>query len=132
MRVILDTNVLVSGVFWRGPARRILELWMKGSLEVFVSLALLEEYEEVLNEIESKRASGLAEGWRMFVAEHATLVHASKVYKICRDPDDDEVLNCAAAARADFVVSGDKDLLVLKRLPDFKIVSPSDFLKRLR
>ena len=61
MQVVLDTNVLVSGVFWRGPASRILELWVKDKIEVVVSPDILTEYRRLLAELERGKPAGLAD-----------------------------------------------------------------------
>jgi hypothetical protein len=63
MKVVLDTNVLVSGVFWRGPASRILELWAKDKVEVVVSPEILTEYQRLLVEMERDKPAGLADAW---------------------------------------------------------------------
>src|SRR3989338_5346846 len=75
MQVVLDTNVLVSGVFWRGPASRILELWAKDKIEVVVSPEILTEYQRLLAEMELERSAGLADAWTVFIAQHATVLH---------------------------------------------------------
>ena len=75
MQVVLDTNVLVSGVFWRGPASQILELWANDKIAVVVSPEILTEYQRLLRELERGKPAGLADAWTVFIAQHATVIH---------------------------------------------------------
>ena len=130
MHVVLDTNVLVSGVFWHGPASRILELWAKDKIDVVVSPAILTEYQRLLAEMEQDKPAGLADAWTVFIAQHATLIHPAGHPRLCRDPDDDKFLHCALSAGAKVLVTGDKDLLSMGRVDDVELVSPAAFLRR--
>ncbi|MBI2885343.1 MAG: putative toxin-antitoxin system toxin component, PIN family [Candidatus Omnitrophica bacterium] len=130
MKVVLDTNVLVSGVFWAGSAGRILELWAKDKFEVVVSPEILREYTRLLAEFERADVSGLADAWTVFIAQHATVINLTgHPPRLCRDPDDDKFLHCALSAGARYVVSGDKDLLSLGRIGDSAILTPTAFLQ---
>ena len=130
MKVVLDTNVLVSGVFWHGPASRILELWAKDKIDVVVSPAILTEYQRLLAELEQGKPAGLADTWTVFIAQHATVIHPAGHPRLCRDPDDDKFLHCALSAGARILVTGDKDLLSMGRVADVELVSPAAFLRR--
>ena len=129
MKVVLDTNVLVSGIFWRGPASRILELWAKDRIEVIVSPEILTEYQRLLAEMERDKPAGLAEAWAVFIAQHAIVIHVAGHPRLCRDPDDDKFLHCALSAGVRVVVSGDKDLLSMGRVGDVEILTPTAFLR---
>ena len=131
MKIVLDTNVLVSGIFWGGAPSRILELWAKERIEVVVSPPILEEYGRVLAEMEHKRPTGLSEDWNGFIVRHCVLIHPEGVFRLCRDPDDDKFLHCAVSAGAKVLLSGDKDLLVLKRVSETDILTPKAFLRRI-
>ena len=130
MQVVLDTNVLVSGVFWRGPSNRILELWAKDKIEVVVSPAILTEYQRLLAEMERGKPAGLADAWTVFIAQHATVIHPAGHPRLCRDPDDDKFLHCALSAGVRALVSGDKDLLSMGRVADVEMLTPTAFLRR--
>jgi uncharacterized protein len=132
VKVVLDTNVLISGVFWGGPAGDILNLWARDKLSVVTSPAILSEYERVLEEMDRRKPSGLSGLWKLFVAQHSSVIHPTGSLKVCRDPDDDKFLDCAVAAGCRYVVSGDKDLLVLKAVERVEIISPAAFLRALR
>ncbi len=130
MQVVLDTNVLVSGVFWHGPASRILELWANDKIEVVVSPEILMEYQRLLAEMERDKPAGLANAWTVFIAQHATVIHPTVHPRLCRDPHDDKFLHCALSAGVRTVISGDKDLLSLGRVADVALLTPAAFLHR--
>ena len=131
MKVVLDTNILVSGIFWGGAPSRILELWAKERIEVVVSPLILEEYERVLTEMERKKPTDLSEDLNGFILRHSILIHPEGAFRLCRHPDDDKFLHCAVSAGAKILVSGDKDLLVLKRVSETDILTPKAFLRRI-
>lgn len=130
MKVVLDTNVLVSGVFWSGPASRILELWANDKIDVVVSPDILTEYQRLLAEMERNKPSGLADAWAVFIAQHATVIHPAGHPRLCRDRDDDKFLHCALSAGARILITGDKDLLSMGRVADVELLSPAAFLRR--
>jgi putative PIN family toxin of toxin-antitoxin system len=137
MRVLLDTNTVVSAVFWGGPPREILGEAAAGSLELFTSPALLEELAEVV--ARPKFAARVAAAGRSPAeivdgyAALATVVFPAVVPQVVSaDPDDDAVIACALAARAEFIVSGDRHLLSLRSHDRVGVVSAAQLLVRLR
>ena len=129
MRIVLDTNVLVSGVFWAGQPLRVLELWADDRVQVVASESILLEYAAVLKEIGCGRGQlVLAEKWLSFFFQHAALIDVRSAIDVCRDPDDNKYLSCAADGDADYIVSGDRDLLDLKAFVGIPIVTPRQFL----
>ncbi|MBF0433078.1 MAG: putative toxin-antitoxin system toxin component, PIN family [Fibrobacteria bacterium] len=131
MRIVLDTNVLVSGIFWGGMPYQILELWAKQKIEVFVTPEILLEYNDVMAQLGSKEKNKSVEYWLQFIHERCTLIHPRHEVTLCRDPDDDKFISCALSARASFIVSGDKDLLTLKEVEKVEIITPGAFVKRM-
>jgi putative PIN family toxin of toxin-antitoxin system len=131
MRAVADTNVVVSGLFWPGPPRRILDLARTGQVELFTSPTLLAELEDVLSRRKFIRRFELAGvGLQDLVQGYAALARvilpAEVPPIIAEDPDDDEVLACAMAARAEVIVSGDSHLLRLAEYQGIRIVRPMD------
>ena len=130
MRVVLDTNVLISAIHFRGSVpRRLLELVIRGDLQLVTSPHLLDELQAVLGE-DLGWSPAQAVLVRRQLEDLAELVAPTEVPRICRDPNDDEVLAAATLGTAAVVITGDKDLLVLERHGDVEIVSPADFLRR--
>jgi len=133
MRAVVDTNVVVSGLLWPGPSRRILELARTGQVELFTSPVLLAELEDVLSRKKFARRLDLAGvGLQDLVLGYATLAQvvlpAEVPLIIAEDPDDDEVLACALAAHAQVIVSGDRHLLGLAEYQGIRIVRPMELL----
>lgn len=136
MRVVLDTNILVSGLLWDGPPRRILIATRRGILELYISPSLISELREVLNrpkfnarlQAAHTSVTQLIDG----ITALATVVQPADIpTTVHADPDDDEVLACAIAASASFIVSGDEHLLLLGNFREIRIVKAIDLLSIL-
>jgi len=131
MRAVIDTNVIVSGLLWQGPPRRILERAKLGEIELFTSSALLAELQDVLARPKFARRLELARvESRQLVLGYAALARTVRPAKItptvADDPDDDEVLACAVAAQAEVIVSGDSHLLKLVEFRGIRILRASE------
>lgn len=136
MRVVLDTNITISGLLWRGAPRLIIEAARQGRIELFSSAELVDELEEVLRRPKlAARLALIGKTPAELIDEYLALLVlisvSSLAAPISTDPDDDAVLTCALAARADAVVSGDDDLLMLRMFQDIPIFTASAFLARL-
>jgi len=136
MRVVADTNVVVSGLLWRGNPRRILDAARDGIVELYTSPVLLEELEDVLSrEKFAKRLEAAGVTLRELVDGYsalAMLIAAEPIEPvILRDPDDDAVLACAVAADCEVVVSGDDDLLDLNQYKEIRILTATELLAEL-
>jgi len=137
MRTVADTNVVVSGLLWRGPSRQLLDAARQGAVELFTSGALLAELEEVLQrEKFLKRLAAAQVQARDLVTGYAALATVVQPVQIepivLRDPDDDAVIACAVAAAATNIVSGDRDLLALKKHREIEICKAAEFMARIR
>lgn len=131
LRVVLDTNVLVSGLAYPGSVPgRIVSAWRQGGLDVVLSRHILDEMVRVLPRLSALRLSpaeirDLADSF-MFLAD--IVEPGAKQDKNLRDPDDQPVLATLVAAQAHYLVTGDKDLLALAgRYP---VLTPADFWAR--
>jgi len=129
LRIVMDTNVFVSGLFFSGPPFQILEAWQAGEFELIVSREILNEYRrvgEILGEehpgVDLKRVLN-------FVVEHAK-VYRSAVLKesICEDPDDDNFIACALASESKVIISGDKHLLKISGYQGIQVLKPRAFV----
>jgi len=133
-RVVLDTNVLVSALLFRGELSKIVGLWQKGKIIPVISKETFEELATVLQ----YRKFSLSKDEIKSVIEHEILpyfeiIEVVKAIKgVCRDPEDDKFISCAISASADYIVSGDKDLFDLKQYQSTKIIKASDFLKMVK
>jgi putative PIN family toxin of toxin-antitoxin system len=136
MRVVADTNVLVSGLLWRGNPRRVLDAARDGIIELFTTVALLEELEDVLSR--EKFAARLravdvtAYELVLGYAALATVIEAAAIEPVVlEDPDDDAVLACAIAAQCEVITSGDSHLLDLKAHLATRILTATELLAEL-
>ncbi len=133
MRAVIDTNVLIAALLWRGPPHALLEYVRAGTVSLVSSPALLAEFADVmgrtkfdviLSRTSTSRERSLAEVRRLVeVIEPPPLLRP-----MCRDPDDDKVLALAIAARVEVIVSGDKDLLSLGSFEGVPILAPTQAL----
>jgi len=133
VKVVFDTNVVASASFWRGAPFDCLAGWAQGWCEAVVSPSLLAEYHETIEELRLDYPRIKPVEWVAALTESAELVFPTdRATGATDDPDDEMILECALAAEADFIVSGDKKhLLPLLEFQGIKIVSPADFLRRI-
>lgn len=130
--VVLDTNVLVSAVGWRGPELRLLTRCESRDLQLAISPALLEEVARVLRYPKLRLAPETIAAFERTLLAHAVLVHPSERLRIIHeDPDDDRILECAVAAEASWIVSGDRHLLQLGSYRGIPITNAGDALRGL-
>lgn len=133
MRIVADTNVIVSAFLWGGVPRQLLDAAETQRIQLFTSRALIAELEKVLSR---EKLAGQLSRTRFTAAyllarytQLATLIGAAAISVTeLRDPDDASVVACAVAAQADLIVSGDHDLRVLKAYRNIRIVSAAEAL----
>lgn len=135
MRLVLDTNVVASGLLWGGVPAQLLDAAQVGEIELFTSRPLLAELSNILARgkfAEAIAATGLPRDELVLgYAELTTVVLAARIAPtIVADPVDDKVLACALAATADWIVSGDKHLHSLGgQYKGIKIVRPAEAVR---
>ena len=119
LRIVLDTNIAISGLIWRGPPHQLLVALAEDKFAAHTSYALVSELTRKL--LGSKLGVELLKrdiSAQQLVMSYSALCEvvspATLTQPICRDPDDDAVLACAKAAQADLIVSGDQDSPALR------------------
>jgi putative PIN family toxin of toxin-antitoxin system len=130
VKAVIDTNVLIAALLWRGPPHAVLEHVRGGTVSMVSSPALLAEladviarpkFDAILVKTNTSRERSLAE-----VRQLAEVIEPPPLPQpVCRDPDDDQVLALAVAAKVDLIVSGDNDLLSLESFQGIPIVAPA-------
>jgi uncharacterized protein len=127
--VVFDTNSLFSATGWRGKPYECVELARTGKIQAVTCAELMDELAEKLE----LRLGFSAEQSAETIARHLRFLRIVRIPKVLkavpRDPDDDVVLECAIEGKATFVISGDKDLLDLKKFQSIEIVRASEFLE---
>lgn len=132
LRIVPDTNVLLSALLVEGNERLLIEKCFCRDFQLVISLDILDEFKEVaLRPKFGFSVEELDEFINALVLVSDVVVPAEKVKGVCRDVDDEKFLEAALEGKADWVVSGDKDLLVLGRFRNIIIGSASDFVMEL-
>jgi uncharacterized protein len=130
-RVVLDTNVLISALLFRGGLSKIVGLWQKGKIIPVISKETFSEFVTVLEYPKFSLTQEETDSIIKYeILPYFEIVEVVKGVKgICRDPEDDKFISCAISGSADYIVSGDKDLFDLKQYKSIRIIKASDFLK---
>lgn len=134
VRVVLDTNVLVSSLLFRGVVSKVVDLWETGKIIPVISRETFDEFKKVLA---YPKFSLTEEEIKTLIDDNILpffeIVDISgTVNGICRDPADDKFISCAVSASADYIVSGDKDLYDLGRYKSIKIINVNALLELFR
>lgn len=134
IRAVLDTNVLISVLLFTGPPSRLVPAWQAGRFRPVISADVLEEYVRVLSYPKFKLTD--QEIHRLLEEDVLPFIDTVQTKPISvpnlRGPDDMKFLACAQTARVHWLVSGDDDLLSLRKFESVEIVSVSTFLNLLK
>ncbi|MGH7469644.1 MAG: putative toxin-antitoxin system toxin component, PIN family [Longimicrobiales bacterium] len=132
MKVVLDTNVVVSGLFFGGVPGQVLSAWNAGRLALVLSASILAEYREVGSELSEKNSALDFESFAALLVMNSEVVDAPQYLEsqVCSDPEDDKFLSCAAVSGAQIIVSGDRQLLAVSGWNEISVVRPRDFVER--
>ena len=130
MKVVLDTNVYISAILFGGSCEEILKLAGQGSFELIISKNIIVEIESVLKE-KFKWSKNKISETLTFIRGVAVVINPEISLSVIKnDPSDDKIIECAVAAKANYIVTGDRNhLLPIKEYKGIKIMSPGEFLK---
>ena len=128
MRIVLDTNVFISGIFWEGNfCSQIIDKLRQGRFQLVSSPKLVEELVETLRHFKISMDEELIEGWKNLIIENSIMVDSTVAIKAVKDdPDDDKLVEAAVYGEADFIISQDKHLLRLREYNKIKILKPEE------
>jgi len=130
MRVVLDTNILISAIVFGGNPRKLLEAILRGEPKLFLSDYILNELSGVL---QRPKFGFPPDVIRSIIAELNAIGNivtpSVRIRKIKEDPSDNRILECAVEANADYIISGDTHLLNQKVYRNVKVISPAEYLK---
>ena len=130
MKVVVDTNVVISGVFFGGMPSRILEVWRDKRIDVVVSPDILEEYRRVGEHLETQFTDVSLAPFLALLLMNAEIIEPPDLpEQVSRDSDDDKFIACALAGGCHVIISGDKDLLEVTGYQGLKVVAPREFLE---
>ena len=132
MRIVLDINVLMSGIFWVGPPARILDAWSEGRFDLLASLEILAEYRRVGKRLGEQYPSiDIGSVLDLVIRESRIVEPVPLPANACDDSDDVKFLTCAIAGKAACVVSGDRALLRASGYEGIEVLRPKEFLQQL-
>lgn len=128
MKVVFDTDVLIASFLTEGVCSKVFVRARKHEFQLVMSADIIGETEEVLRKKFKLLPSEISSVCALLKEAASEILHKiDPVSPIYRDPDDDKVLACASEANADYIVTGDEDLLVIKQYSRTVIVTPRDF-----
>lgn len=131
MRIVIDTNVIASAIFFGGKPYQLLHYIMEGRVEVVASKEIVDEYEEIVLRLKQKYpAFSTKIPLQEFLARLEVIQVRSDIH-VSRDPDDDKFISCAVDGKCLYIVSGDNDLLSIGRFDDIEILTVGDFMNRI-
>ena len=131
MRAVIDTNVLISAIFWTGSPKRLLNRVRRGEVTLVTSRVLLDELKEILVRPDKPFKLTEEEADRVVKAMQnvAEVVETQSQVRVCRDEKDNKVLECAVDGRAEWIITGDAHLLELQSFKNVRIVTVAEFLE---
>ncbi|MDI6792618.1 MAG: putative toxin-antitoxin system toxin component, PIN family [bacterium] len=130
-RVVIDTNVMISGILWRkGYSRNVLLYWLKGAFQLVSSTEILNELIRVLRG-EFEWDDIRAYRWYRLIGSLSDIVFSVKEYRGSRDLSDNKFLQCAVEGNAKYLVSKDKDLLSIESFHGVQIINVTEFVEIL-
>lgn len=130
MRIVIDTNVVISGIFFGGPPRRVIEAVLDHQMEAYASVEIVSEYQRVIQEMIESKQGKLRKDLLSPIVAAMNIIEPHSVIHASRDADDDKFLCCAKDAQCVYIVSGDKDLLVLENYESIEIITAREFCDR--
>lgn len=136
LKVVLDTNTLISAFFWDGNEAELFRRIEQGKVELYITGEILAEIENVIrrpkfDEIRKKANVTPNEIMQKIISLSHVIIAQKVGVAICRDKKDNKFLECAESAKADYLVSGDEDLLILKKYKETTIINTSKLLQGL-
>lgn len=131
MQVVLDTNVLVSGIFFSGPPAGILKAWRNGEVQFALSPEIIEEYTRVAGTLSDRFPDiEISPILTLIIANSDVIQPSPFSNQVCEDPDDDKFLACALASESSTIISGDKHLLKLSGYQGITVITPRAFVEQ--
>ena len=131
IRIVADTNILVSAIMFGGLPGQFLDRVSRGDFKLIVSTSLLDELEETLSVKFNRPVEQLVSIKKGLLAVSEHVNPKIKIDAVPNDPDDNRVLECAVEGLADYIVSGDRHLLTLGSYQNISIMKVRDFMDRV-
>jgi putative PIN family toxin of toxin-antitoxin system len=132
MKIVLDSNIFVSSFYWQGNPRKVFDRITNGFDELYITDKILKEISEVMSSEKFDTNKHEIEEYIEIIESYSVKVLPENgIEEVSRDKDDDKILQCGLEGNVDFIITGDKDLLVLKEYKGMKIINPKDYLENI-
>lgn len=134
MKVVLDTNVFISGIFWEGNyCSQIITLWKEGKIILVSSEECIEELIETLRDFKIQMPEEMIQAWQSLILRNSFIVSSTeKISLIVDDPEDNKFFEVAITGNAQYVISQDKHLLEVKEYMGIQVLKPLEFLTLIK
>jgi putative PIN family toxin of toxin-antitoxin system len=130
LRIVLDTNVLISAIFFSGPPYKILKAWKEKPIQFIIAAEIFAEYVGVAENLSNNYVTVNISEILNLIAMHSEIVQPVVLKtQVCEDRDDDKFIACALSGEVEVIVSGDNHLLALNGFKGIKIIKPKSFFK---
>ena len=130
MKIVVDTNVVISGVFFGGNPRRIVEAIVDGYINAYATTDIVDEYMGIIESMIERKQGRLNQSILYPFFASLKIIESKTVVEVSRDPDDDKFIECAVDAEALYIVSGDNDLLDIGQYKDIQIITAKEFCEK--
>ncbi|MEK6892513.1 MAG: putative toxin-antitoxin system toxin component, PIN family [Nanoarchaeota archaeon] len=130
MKVVLDTNIFISGIFWKGSSNKVITNWRERKFTLVTSLDAVSEIIKVLKDFKIGLSDDMIKEWIDLIVENSIIVEPKEKIPIVKDdPNDNMFIETAVAGNVDYIISQDNHLLNLKEFRGIKIITPEEFNK---
>lgn len=132
LKVVLDTNIFISGIFWEGNyCSQIIDAWRAGKIVLVTSLEIVQELVETLRDFKIEMPEEMIKEWQTMIIENSFIVIPKKKLDIVKeDPKDNKFFEAAIAGEAQYIVSQDKKhILKIGEYGGIKMIHPEEFVK---
>ena len=130
MKIVLDTNVFISGIFWRGASNEVITNWREEKFILVTSLEAVSEIIKVLRDFKIKLSDDMIKEWVDLIIKNSIIAEPKeKIEAVKDDPKDNIFIETAVAGNVEYIVSQDNHLLKLKGFSGVKIITPEEFNK---
>ena len=128
MKVVIDANLFISAFFWNGNPKKVIDRSSDKLDDLFMSMDILDEIADVINRPKFKADRKETENYISGIRKIANFINSSEQVNLSRDKTDNKYIECAVAANADYIISGDIHLLELKEYGGIKILKAKEYL----
>ena len=127
MKIVVDTNVVISGIFFGGVPRKIVEAVADGAIDAYATAESLDEYMGIIASMIERKQGRINQSILSPLFSAIKIIETESRIEVCRDPDDNKFIECAVDAKALYIVSGDNDLLDIKEYDGICIITAKEF-----